>query len=66
MSRARQCTAAVVLIVAMLVAPTVAAGDLAWAAVEEDLARGELPVKREHAVVLSRVGGVLLSAPVFF
>src|SRR5438067_3493624 len=54
------------MIVAMLVAPTVAAGDLAWAAVEEDLARGELPVKREHAVVLSRVGGVLLSAPVFF
>jgi CDP-diglyceride synthetase len=54
------------LILAALVAPTVTAGDLAWAMVTDDVARAEPGVKRQHAVALSRVGGALLSAPVFF
>ena len=54
------------LILAALVAPTVTAGDLAWAMVTDDVVRAEPGVKRQHAVVLSRVGGALLSAPVFF
>ncbi|HEV2685140.1 MAG TPA: phosphatidate cytidylyltransferase, partial [Actinomycetota bacterium] len=54
------------LILAALVAPTVTAGDLAWATVEDDLARTEPGVQRQRVVVLSRVGGVVLSAPVFF
>jgi len=54
------------LILAALIGATVTAGDLAWAIVEVDVARTEPGGKRQHAVVLSRVGGALLSAPVFF
>ncbi|HLW16763.1 MAG TPA: phosphatidate cytidylyltransferase [Actinomycetota bacterium] len=54
------------LVLAVLVAPAVSTGDLAWAIVEDDLARTEPGAKRQHPVVLSRVGGALLSAPVFF
>ena len=54
------------LILAALVAPVVSVGDLAWAMVEDDVARSDPGAKRQHAVVLSRVGGALLSAPVFF
>lgn len=53
------------LLLAVLVAAAVAAGDLAWATVEDDLTRPDPGAKR-HAVFLSRVGGALLSAPVFF
>ena len=51
---------------AVLVASTTTAGGLMWAAVAEEPSRSDLTVKRGQAVLLSRVGGVLLSAPVFF
>ena len=54
------------LILGVLVAMTVTAGDLAWAKVDDDVAHTEPAMRRQHAAVLSRVGGVLLSAPVFF
>ncbi len=54
------------IILAFLVAATVATGDLAWGMVEDDLARTAPASARARAVVLPRVSGALLSAPVFF
>jgi len=54
------------LVLGAVVAVVITTGDLAWAAIEEDLARAEPAVKRPRAVVLPRIGGALLSAPVFF
>lgn len=54
------------LILAPLVALTLTAGDLAWDAVEGDLAHAEPGAKGQRAAILSRAGGALLSAPVFF
>jgi CDP-diglyceride synthetase len=54
------------IILALLVAATVATGDLGWGMVEEDLARAAPAGARARAVMLPRVSGVLLSAPVFF
>src|SRR5437763_1523473 len=53
-------------ILGALVAVVLATGDLVWATIEDDLARSEPVVKRPRAIVLPRVGGALLSAPVFF
>jgi phosphatidate cytidylyltransferase len=54
------------IILAVLVAASAATGDLVWAMVEEDLTRPEAGSRRARAVVLRRIDGVLLSAPVFF
>jgi len=54
------------LILAVLVAASAATGDLVWAMVEDDLTRADGGVRRARAVVLRRLDGVLLSAPVFF
>ena len=53
-------------ILGALVAVVLTTGDLVWAAIEDDLARSEPEVKRPRAIVLRRIGGALLSAPVFF
>jgi predicted CDP-diglyceride synthetase/phosphatidate cytidylyltransferase len=58
------------IVLALLVAASAATGDLVWAMVEDDL-RQPLPGAegtggRAHAVVLRRIDGLLLSAPVFF
>jgi CDP-diglyceride synthetase len=54
------------IVLALLVAASAATGDLAWAMVEDDLARDERGVRRAPAVVLRRIDGALLAAPVFF
>ena len=54
------------IILAVLVAASAATGDLAWAMVEDDLTRDERGARRAPAVVLRRIDGVLLAAPVFF
>ena len=53
-------------ILGALVAVVLTMGDLVWATIEDDLARSEPLVKRPRAIVLPRIGGALLSAPVFF
>jgi predicted CDP-diglyceride synthetase/phosphatidate cytidylyltransferase len=54
------------IILALLVATSAATGGLVWAMVEDDLTRPEGGGTRARAVVLRRIDGVLLSAPVFF
>ena len=54
------------IILAVLVAASAATGDIVWLMVEDDLTRSETGVRRARAVVLRRIDGVLLSAPVFF
>jgi len=54
------------IILAVLVAVAAATGDVVWDTVESDLARAESGVRRARAVVLPRVDGVLLAAPIFF
>ena len=53
-------------ILGALVAVVLTMGDLVWATIEDDLACSEPLVKRPRAIVLPRIGGALLSAPVFF
>ncbi len=53
-------------ILGALVAVVLTMGDLVWATIEDDLARSQPLVKRPRAIVLPRIGGALLSAPVFF
>jgi len=54
------------IILAVLVAASAATGDLAWAMVEDDLTQDERGTRRPPAVVLRRIDGALVSAPVFF
>jgi CDP-diglyceride synthetase len=54
------------IVLGALVAASVATGDIAWAMFEDDLTRDERGVRRARPVVLRRIDGVLLSAPVFF
>jgi CDP-diglyceride synthetase len=54
------------LTLALLVGIALTIGDFAWITVEDELARAEAGVKRAPAVVLSRVGGAVLAAPIFF
>ena len=54
------------LLLAVLVALAAATGDVVWDMVETDIARAEPGARRARAVVLPRVDGVLLAAPVFF
>jgi CDP-diglyceride synthetase len=49
-----------------LVALAVATADEVWDMVESDLARAEPGVRRPRVVVLQRVDGALLAAPIFF
>jgi CDP-diglyceride synthetase len=54
------------MILSVLVAAATATGDLLWDVVEDDVARVEPAVRRPEAVLLRRVDGALLAAPVFF
>jgi CDP-diglyceride synthetase len=54
------------IILGVLVAASAATGDLAWAMVEHDLTQDERGTRRAPAVVLRRIDGALVSAPVFF
>ena len=57
------------IVLAVLVAASAATGALVWAMVEDDLSRPQQGAERggrARAVVLRRIDGVLLAAPVFF